>query len=633
MREAIASESGTQQQGKTSPTAPLDPTWLGPRPASSADRLTGWVARHPRAPLLLASALALAARALLIVRTHAMIDGDEALVGIQAERILHGQFPTYFYLQPYMGSLEAYLAAALFRVFGPSSWALRAVPLLLSLPLVYLTWRLARALLPKAARTTPLLAGIAALFAAAPPLYDAVAELRTWGGQIEIYVVSLALLLCAVELAGRLRAGAGSFELARRWAILGLFAGLGIWINPLVTYALAACALWLLPPLIARVVPHLWARLLRRPAVSPSAISSPASTPRATLTPLLALIPGVALGGLPAWLYAIQHSGENLLIFVSQPSVSGDVSGAARHGRLFLGAAITARYATCVAPRALAGGLPAETLAWLPLRLALLLPPLLAIATALWLLRRGRSAGAGAVRSGLPLLYAAIITAVFCLGTSAWAATKPCERDWAGRYAVPLVLVEPFLLLALFAAPWAWTTLRRHAPNEHTIRRGWSVALLVLLLGGALQLGTYSFASPSATFQSPYYPRVPLDTQPLLDYLNAHHITAAWCNHWLGNIVTFQTNGATTCADYYDQVYLHGLQRPPGSLQTVTNATTPSFILVGQGAHPLLAQELDAQNIPYTAAYIPASNVTVITPARTVDPATVIVGLAVDYPY
>src|SRR5579872_1279301 len=98
-------------------TEPAAGTWAG--------RLTDWAARHPRAPLALALLLSLAARLFLVARTHAMIDGDEALVGIQAERILHGQYPVYFYSQPYMGSLEAYFAAALFRVFGPSAWALR----------------------------------------------------------------------------------------------------------------------------------------------------------------------------------------------------------------------------------------------------------------------------------------------------------------------------------------------------------------------------------------------------------------------------------------------------------------------------------------------------------------------------
>ena len=197
-----------------------------------ADRLANWVARHPYAPLALAIALTLLVRVALVIHTHAMIDGDEALLGIQAQHILQGQYPTYFYLQPYMGSLEAYLVAALFAIVGPSSWALRAVPILLSPLLVYLTWRLAYALLPRGARTTPLLAGLAALFAAVPPLYDAVAELRTWGGQIELYIITLALLLVTVKLRDAIASGAPGGSLIGRWLLWGFLAGLGFFNYP-----------------------------------------------------------------------------------------------------------------------------------------------------------------------------------------------------------------------------------------------------------------------------------------------------------------------------------------------------------------------------------------------------------------
>ena len=593
-----------------------------------ADRFSSWAAAHPRALLWNAFALALLGRLILIVRGHGMIDGDEAMIGIQAERILHGQFPTYFYGQAYMGSLETYLVAGVFKVFGPSVWGLRAVPTLLSLPLVYLTWRIAREILPRDNPATPLYARLCALFAALPPLYDAVAELRAWGGQIEIYIITLALLLSTLELARRMREGAGRFELTRRWLIFGLLAGLGVWINPLVSYALVACGLWLLAALIAAAAPTLWARITRQQ------VESVGPAKRGIVWPILAAIPGLAIGGLPAWLYALRHGGENLAVYVTQPEVTGAVSGAARHGRLFLGAAITARYASCVAPRVLDGGLPLEPLALVPLRWLLLLPPLVGIGCALWLvLRRDRAAYTFA----LPLCYAAIVTAVFCLGTSAWGATKTCAKDWAGRYAVPLVLVEPFLLLALFAAPRLWSAwrVRRGRPalsRAVRLRRG-RVILLALWLAGVVQVGTYYLDQPVTLFQSPYYTHVGLDQAQLTKYLKRNNIHYAWANHWVGNIVTFETNGATTCADYYDEVVLGGLRRPPGTLAAVSAAQAPSFILAIQDPHPLLARELDAQGIAYTLAVLPGANVTVITPARTVDPATVVPGLAEDYSY
>jgi hypothetical protein len=603
-----------------------------------ADRLLEWAERHPRLPLALALVAGVLARLVLVVRSNALIDGDEAMVGIQAERILRGDFPTYFFGQTYMGSLETYLIAALFRVFGPSAWAMRAVPVLLSLLLVYLTWRLAYALLPRGSRATPLLARLAALFAAVPPLYDAVTELRTWGGQIEVYVITLALLLATVELGQRLRADAGIAELTRRWAIWGFLAGLGIWVNPLIVYALLAAIAWLAYPYARRAFPGRLARLPRRGSATNAATDEP-GVRRAEAPPLLAVIPGLFLGGLPAWIYAFQHAGANLLVYVSQPAVSPAVSGAARYGRVALGAAITAHYAGCVAPQVLNGMMPTEPLLyWLPLRLALLAPPLAGLLCALWLARRSSAkTGDWRVRTGLPLLFALAVTAVFCLGTSAWAASKNCEYDLAGRYAVPLALVEPFLLLALFALPFAWSAARRffRRPAQPLTRRlvvgGWRVALLALLLGGGVQFGTYFASDAQAAFQSPFYHHIRQDQSQLYSYLQANHIRYAWCNHWLGNIVTFRTNGETTCADYYDQVVKGGIQRPPGTLQLVSQADRPSFILARVNPHPILAQELNDQGIPYTIAVLPAAGVTIITPARTVDPATVADGLAQDY--
>lgn len=621
--------------GEITAPAPVASAGLAPTTGWAA-KLVEWARRWPRALPLLAIILSLLARIILTIRTNAMIDGDEAMVGIQAQHILQGARPVYFYGQVYMGSLEAYLIAGVFALVGSSAWALRAVPIALSIPLVYLTWRLALALLPKGARTTPLLAGLAALIAAVPPIYDAVAEMRAWGGQIEIYIITLALLLATVELADRLRACAAPVELARRWAAWGFLAGLGVWINPLISYALVACALWLIAPLLTRTFPGPWRRLVERwPALWSHATGAEPFRPGSALA-LIGVFAGAAIGGLPAWLFALSHQGANLTVYVTQPSISPAVSGAARYGRAFLGLAITTRYFTCAGPRALDGWLPAEGLAWLPLRGLLLLPPLAALVTAGWLL--WRRPAVQPLRIGLPILYAGVVTAVFCLTTSAWAETKLCAYDEAGRYAVPLALVLPALLLALFAAPLLWSALLRWrrgpaaALSARALQRGWSAALAVLLIGGVLQSATYLVAAPATTFHSPYYLYAPpARMAPLLDYLKAHDIHDAWCNHWLGNVVTFESDGQTICADYYDEVVRHGIVRPPDTLAQVSAAENPSFILIVTDGRPLLAQELDAQGIPYTLTVLPAQGVTIITPARRVDPATVVDGLAEDY--
>src|SRR2546427_8426157 len=99
-----------------------------------------------RSPLWLCLLIALVIRIWLTYHTHGVIDGDEAMVGIQAEHILRGEHPLYFYGQAYMGSLEAYLMALLFLIGGPTVWMMRAEPILLSLLVVWVTWKLAGAL-------------------------------------------------------------------------------------------------------------------------------------------------------------------------------------------------------------------------------------------------------------------------------------------------------------------------------------------------------------------------------------------------------------------------------------------------------------------------------------------------------
>ncbi len=342
----VAGETGEARQGGFPDGGVPAQGWAG--------ALVEWARRYPRAPLWLALAAALIARVALVIRTGAVIDGDEALIGIQAEHILRGQFPVYFYGQSYMGSLETYLIAGVIAVTGPTAWALRVVPIALSLALVYLTWRLARALLPREGRATPLLAGLAALVAAVPPVYDATTELRAWGGQIEVYVITVALLLATVELSRRMRDGAGTWELARRWAVWGFLAGLGFWVNPLISYALVACGLWLAVAVARRLAAG------GRTAAAQSGLGA------------LAAIAGVALGGLPAWVYAVQTGGANIMVYLTQPAVTARQTPAAAQGRLYLAQAITNAYLTCSAPRVLDGALPGEGAAWAPLRMALL---------------------------------------------------------------------------------------------------------------------------------------------------------------------------------------------------------------------------------------------------------------------
>ncbi len=76
-------------------------------------------------------AVATLLRVYLIAQGWPHSNADEDTMGIMAMHIAyHGEHPIFFYGQNYMGTLEAYLAAAFFHLFGASVFTLRLGPVL-----------------------------------------------------------------------------------------------------------------------------------------------------------------------------------------------------------------------------------------------------------------------------------------------------------------------------------------------------------------------------------------------------------------------------------------------------------------------------------------------------------------------
>src|SRR5258708_8241917 len=70
--------------------------------------------------------LAVVLRIVLVALGWPQLDSDEGTIGIMGMHILfRGEHPIFFYAQGYMGAMEAYLAAAMFALFGVSTFALR----------------------------------------------------------------------------------------------------------------------------------------------------------------------------------------------------------------------------------------------------------------------------------------------------------------------------------------------------------------------------------------------------------------------------------------------------------------------------------------------------------------------------
>jgi len=76
--------------------------------------------------LLALIVIATIARLLLIAQNWPVTNSDEANMALLARHVAYnGEWPIFFYGLPYMGPIEGYIAAPLFHLFGPSTFALR----------------------------------------------------------------------------------------------------------------------------------------------------------------------------------------------------------------------------------------------------------------------------------------------------------------------------------------------------------------------------------------------------------------------------------------------------------------------------------------------------------------------------
>lgn len=175
-----------------------------------------------RARYLLAASgvllLAAGGRLLLTWATHSQIDGDEAVVALQARHILAGERPLFFYGQHYMGSLEAYVLAVTFGWFGATGWVLRCTMTAWAVVLVGLTMVIGRRLWGAPAGL------VAGLLLAVPPLSIMAWTIRARGGYVETLVFTDVLIVTTLALMGRTQRAT--------WMAWSLLASLALWVNP-----------------------------------------------------------------------------------------------------------------------------------------------------------------------------------------------------------------------------------------------------------------------------------------------------------------------------------------------------------------------------------------------------------------
>jgi hypothetical protein len=193
---------------------------------------------------------------------------DEAVTGEMALHILKGQHQLFFWGQPYMGALEAYLNAIIILLVGPSALALRLSDTLISVFMLFLANRIGT------------LAGgwrvgmLSAAYWALGPLYLSIIGLLATGGHIEACAFGAFILLSLSWLIFRSPENPGLLS-----GLIGLMAGLA----------------W-------------WSSLLAAPFLLAGVAVLAIGRPRLLLTrvPLLGLA-GFIAGSFPFWLWEFFH--------------------------------------------------------------------------------------------------------------------------------------------------------------------------------------------------------------------------------------------------------------------------------------------------------------------------------------
>ena len=580
-------------------------------------------------PLLLCFLVAIAVRVWLIVHTSGVMAGDELEVGLQAEHILRGAFPVYYYGQPYMGSLEAYLAAFIFRFTGPEVWAMRLETIPMSLLMVYLAWRFAAVLADNAhlsSRMKMTFMTIAALIAAFPPLYDMAEEMRVQGGYMEAFVIMLWLLLCAIRLTQRWGQQAPWYELVLRWAGIGLLIGVGLWIDPLIIYACITIAIWIGGWFVLHLV---------KPRPQDPWQSRLALIKEGLL--FLCAVPALLVGFLPGLIWGAQNEWANvsyLFHLGARPLIE----------RLPTIVQVAGLYTTCLTPRALGGSLPTQQnvttadphLVTFGLFVAF---ASLALGVAGLLFAQQHPAFMRVLQlTALPLLFMLCASIIFSITPNSSAAIgSGCgPSDAAGRFVVPLVDALPFLIAALIIFPGLILQERQlnqvqqggdeHLAHTFTSSKQaslWALIqvslLVVLVLYFGMQGIAYAQADPNYTFQATgCKSRNPTHVDAIVEYLKSNHIHYLWATNWVGDHITFATDDAIVATETGIRIM--------SDYQALLHADRASVLVLAahNDRHPDFLHELDTNHITYRVGRFysaPGVDALVVTPLnRTLSP-------------
>ncbi|MEU7843517.1 hypothetical protein AB0B39_21475 [Micromonospora sp. NPDC049114] len=483
-----------------------------PRPGSHLG-LVGWLTG-------LAVLAGVSYRLWLLNHATPPTNSDEATMGLAALHIARGEdFPVWFYGQQYMGPLEAYLAAPVFALFGPSLFGLRLPTLALYALFLLLTWRLTLRLTGD--RWFALL--VVALLALGA---DRVVknQLIAGGGYPEMNAAGAALVLLAVDLA----AGRPGWRPVR-WAVWGFLAGLLLWVDPLVLpYVVATGA----------VLVGFRHRELRGRA---GALLGAAAV----------------LGAAPLLGHSLLTGRNPLHAVLAAGGADATASWADRlHGGLLLGPPLGMGFCG-----------PGSCATW-QLWWAYALPVLLVVAAATaWRALRhppgSRGADGSTPRVAAAMRLALVLAAAATLAAYTLSSSSGLTPVESSRYLSTLLISVPALL-------WPVWTLARRGPGWPVTRLGAFVVLAATLVTAAYASGQAARTAPATRTAEARH----AELVATLRHLGVRHVRA---DYWTCNRLTFASGEEVVCA-VVDDTLRPGFDRYPAYRREVERAAAPAWV-------------------------------------------------------
>jgi len=150
---------------------------------------------------------------------------DEAVYGVQALQIMKGEHPVFYPAQDYTGSFSAYLSSFVFRIFGVSSWGLKAIPFVFSLLTIFLIYKLSLEALGKRVALLSLLVS-----SLGTPFWNNWSS-RAGTGYVEATFLGLVLMILSLRMVKM------NGQIPKiLFLVYGLTSGLGFWIQPTIVY-------------------------------------------------------------------------------------------------------------------------------------------------------------------------------------------------------------------------------------------------------------------------------------------------------------------------------------------------------------------------------------------------------------